>query len=188
MGKRQWPKSKLYLLLLLFILGSPCHPEVNPTFYTSHYSTIRGRGGSGTPQPCWTGTSCCWAGTAATARSPGSLCPPSTVATMSLPSVAGFALGTWWKREDPPTKGCPTEEGVILHLQQCVLPRRAVGTIGVIGLRSSVLAVETVSLLAVEAAIPRKEQVNPHLKPHHFSLLSQKAFSLTWFTMQLVDA
>ena len=33
--------------------------------------------------------------------------------------------------------------------------------------------VETVSLLAVEAAIKRKEQ---------------KAFSLTWFTMQLVGA
>merc|ERR1711990_341121 len=129
--------------------------------------------GLDTPQPCWPGTSCCWAGTAATGRSPGSSCRPSTVATMSPPSVAGFAPGTWLRREDPPTKGCPTEEGVILHLQQYVLPPRVVATIGVTGRKSSVLVVETVSLLAVEAAIKRKEQ---------------KAFSLTWFTMQLVDA
>ena len=142
-------------------MGPLCRPEVNPTFL--HLTTIRGRGGSGTPQPCWTGTSCCWAGTAATARSLGSLCPPSTAATMSLPSVAAFAPGTWWNREypHPPMWVGPTEEGcrVILHLQQCVLPPRAVATSGVTVRRSSVLAVETVSLLTVEAAIPRKEQV-----------------------------
>lgn len=71
----------------------------------------------------------------------------------------------------------PTEEGcrVILHLLEGVLPPRAVETIG-IGVtrrRSSALAVETASLLAVEAATARKEQ---------------KVFSLTWFTMRLVVA
>ena len=95
---------------------------------------------------------------------------------MSPPSVAGFAPGTWLKREDPPTKGCPTEEGVILRLQQYVLPPRVVETIGVTGLRSSVLVVETVSLLAVEAAIKRKEQVNHQLKPHPLRFL--RRFSL----------
>ena len=43
MGKRQWPKSKLHLLLLLFILGSPCKPEVNPLFFASHNYSREGR-------------------------------------------------------------------------------------------------------------------------------------------------
>ena len=114
---------------------------------------------------------------------------------MSLPSIAAIAPGTWWKREGPPTWSLlrgpgPTEEGcrVILHLLEGVLLPRAVETIGVTGRRSSALAVETVSLLAVKAAIPRKEQVDHlHLKSN-LSLLSQKVFSLTWFTMRLVVA
>ena len=51
LGKRQWAKSKLHLLLLLFILGPPCQPEVNPAFFASHNYSREGRIGPEAQKP-----------------------------------------------------------------------------------------------------------------------------------------
>ena len=192
LGKRQWAKSKLHLLL--FILGPPCQPEVNPAFFASHNYSREGRIGHASAM--LDGHIMLLGGNSSNSKVTGELVSPvncgNNVTAINCGHCPGYMVEERgsshvvpWSRSyggrmpsysPPPGRRSPAE-GCGDDWDWRHPPEKQCPCSG---------DCEFVS----GGSCNRKEGTGNnhlHLKPNLF-LLSQKVFSLTWFTMRLVVA